>query len=161
MAANLLAAALLNAATFLVHAAGLIGLTHVLTFLVVDTSSPERGWAKLAGIFLLTIGLFFLLCLEMGLWAIGLLFVGAFADFETAFYFSTSSFATIGFGDVAPAPRWRLFAAMEGVTGFLNYRMVIGLPGHGRNPLRPVRTRYALLISRRTRRTLETFRLCP
>ena len=119
MAANLLAAALLNAATFLVHAAGLIGLTHVLTFLVVGTSSPERDWAKLAGIFLLTIGLFFLLCLEMGLWAIGLLFVGAFADFETAFYFSTSSFATIGFGDVAPAPRWRLFAAMEGVTGFL------------------------------------------
>ena len=42
-----------------------------------------------------------------------------FSDFETAFYFSTSSFATIGFGDVAPAPQWRLLAAMEGVTGFL------------------------------------------
>jgi hypothetical protein len=118
MAANLLVAALLNSVTFLIHAAGLIGLTHLMT-LVTGGSPPVRGWSKLAAISVLTFGLFLLLCLEIGLWALGLMSVGVFSDFETAFYFSTSSFATIGFGDVAPAQQWRLLAAMEGVTGFL------------------------------------------
>ena len=55
-------------------------------------------------------------------WRIGALrqlAVGAFAEFDTAFYFSTSAFATIGFTDVAPLAKWRLLAAMEGITGFL------------------------------------------
>ncbi|MBA3448557.1 MAG: two pore domain potassium channel family protein [Pseudaminobacter sp.] len=118
MTANLVVAAMLNALTFLVHAAGLIALTRLMKFLPGE-AAPDRRWGKLVGIFIAAFGLFILLCIEIGIWAVSLVGVGAFSDFETAFYFSTSSFATIGFGDVAPAHSWRLLAAMEGVTGFL------------------------------------------
>jgi hypothetical protein len=41
------------------------------------------------------------------------------SDFETALYFSTITFSTVGYGDVVPAPGWRILAALEGINGFL------------------------------------------
>jgi len=40
-------------------------------------------------------------------------------DFNTALYFSTVTYATIGYGDVVPPPQWRLVAVTEGLTGVL------------------------------------------
>jgi len=40
-------------------------------------------------------------------------------DFNTALYFSTTTYATIGYGDVVPPVEWRLVAVMEGLTGVL------------------------------------------
>lgn len=40
-------------------------------------------------------------------------------DLSTALYFSTVTYATIGYGDVVPTPDWRLGAAIEGLTGVL------------------------------------------
>jgi hypothetical protein len=119
MAANLLLAAILNLLTFLIHAVGLVALTRLMDFLVARPLLEGRAWAKLAALAILASGLMILICLEMALWAAGLIGVGAFADFGTAFYFSTSAFATIGFGDVAPVEKWRLVSSLEGVTGFL------------------------------------------
>lgn len=43
----------------------------------------------------------------------------ALPDWETALYFSTATFSTLGFGDVVLAKNWRLFGSFEGVNGFL------------------------------------------
>jgi hypothetical protein len=40
-------------------------------------------------------------------------------DLESSLYFSTETFSTLGYGDITPLPRWRLFAALEAVNGFL------------------------------------------
>ncbi len=40
-------------------------------------------------------------------------------DLNTAVYFSTTTYATIGYGDVVPPPEWRLVAVLEGLTGVL------------------------------------------
>jgi hypothetical protein len=40
-------------------------------------------------------------------------------DPNTALYFSTVTYATIGYGDVVPPPEWRLVAVTEGLTGVL------------------------------------------
>ena len=40
-------------------------------------------------------------------------------DMNTALYFSTVTYATIGYGDVLPPVQWRLVAVMEGLTGVL------------------------------------------
>ena len=53
------------------------------------------------------------------MWAVAFVLIGFFDDLETAVYFSTSTFASVGFGDVAPAHEWRLLAAIEGIAGFL------------------------------------------
>ena len=36
---------------------------------------------------------------------------------------------TLGFGDVLPPEKWRLFAALEAVNGFVLIRLVNGLSG--------------------------------
>jgi hypothetical protein len=119
MAANLLLAAILNLLTFLIHILGLVALTRLMDFLAARRALEERSWTKVPALLLLASGLMVLLCVEMAVWAVALVGIGAFGDFNTAFYFSTSAFATIGFGDVAPAHDWRLLASMEGVSGFV------------------------------------------
>jgi hypothetical protein len=119
MVANLLLATFFDVLTFLIHAVGLIVLAYVITFLLAHPLFDSSHAEKVAAMAALAFGMFVLLCIVMAIWALGMLAVGAFADFETAFYFSTSAFATIGFTDVASARQWRLFASLEGVTGFL------------------------------------------
>jgi hypothetical protein len=119
MVANLLLATFFDVPTFLIRAVGLIVLTYVITFLLAHPLFDSSHAEKVAAMAALAFGMFVLLCIVMAIWALGMLAVGAFADFETAFYFSTSAFATIGFTDVASARQWRLFASLEGVTGFL------------------------------------------
>ncbi len=119
MLANLLLATIFDVVTFLVHAAGLILLTQIIAYLLARSWLDGSQAGKVVALAVLALGMFVLVCVELALWAAGMVAVGAFADFDTAFYFSASAFATIGFTDVAPSPEWRLLAAMEGITGFL------------------------------------------
>ncbi len=57
--------------------------------------------------------------LEIGIWAGFLTHQQMFADFTTAFYFSAVTYTTVGYGDVVLPGTWRLFAAVEGLTGIL------------------------------------------
>ncbi len=119
MLANLLLATVFDVVTFLVHAGGLILLTQIIAYLLARSWLDGSRAGKVVALAVLALGMFVLVCVELALWAAGMVAVGAFADFDTAFYFSASAFATIGFTDVAPSPEWRLLAAMEGITGFL------------------------------------------
>ena len=56
---------------------------------------------------------------EIAIWAIFYYARSLFADFETALYFSTTSYTTIGFGDVVLPRAWRMLGGIEGVTGVL------------------------------------------
>ena len=59
--------------------------------------------------------------LEILLWA--LFYLGADAlpenTLESALYFSTSSFTTVGFGDLVLDEKWRFLSAIESVNGFI------------------------------------------
>ena len=44
---------------------------------------------------------------------------GEFRDFEDALYFSTSTYATIGYGDLVLSRSWRIVGAIEGVNGII------------------------------------------
>jgi hypothetical protein len=56
-----------------------------------------------------------------GIWLYAFLYegLGAVADLETAVYFSTISYAGIGYDDRYIVPEWRLVAAIEGINGLL------------------------------------------
>lgn len=45
--------------------------------------------------------------------------IDAFGDFEEALYFSTISYAAIGYGDALLQPEWRLLGAIEGINGVI------------------------------------------
>ena len=54
-------------------------------------------------------------------WAAFYTLWGGLENFETALYFSISSYTTIGYGDVVLPPKWRLLGGIEGVTGVLMF----------------------------------------
>jgi len=82
----------------------------------------ENARNPLLHVFRLVVELFAALLLlhliQVGLWAL-LYWWQIGWDFNTALYFSTTTYATIGYGDVVPPPEWRLVAVMEGLTGVL------------------------------------------
>ena len=49
----------------------------------------------------------------------GLHALGALPNIETALYFSTATFSTIGYGDVVLSSDWRLLGSLEGISGLL------------------------------------------
>ena len=48
-------------------------------------------------------------------------------DFDTAVYFSTVTWTTLGYGDYAPVPDLQLLAALEAFTGLIFFGLLIGL----------------------------------
>jgi len=63
--------------------------------------------------------LFALHSLQIWLYAFAYLFVGELHQIETAVYFSTSTFTTVGFGDVILSHNWRMLGVAESMNGFL------------------------------------------
>lgn len=72
-------------------------------------------------------GLLMLHVLQILVWAAFYHISGCFPDFETCFYYSATSYATVGYGDVVPAHGWRIMGSMEGVTGILMFGWSTGV----------------------------------
>jgi voltage-gated potassium channel Kch len=64
-------------------------------------------------------GLFLLHALEIWLYAALYAASGALPGFEEALYFSTSTYTTIGYGDVVLPRGWRVLGAIEGANGII------------------------------------------
>jgi len=56
---------------------------------------------------------------EIGAWAAMFRIIGLLPDFETALYFSMTSYTTVGYGDVVLSGPWRLLGPVESVVGVL------------------------------------------
>jgi hypothetical protein len=65
------------------------------------------------------LGLFVLHALEIWLYAAVYLLVGEFGRLDDALYFSTSSYSTVGYGDLLLSRHWRVLGAIEGVNGVI------------------------------------------
>ena len=50
-----------------------------------------------------------------------------FPSWEIAFYFSASSYSTVGYGDIVLPSTWRLLGPLEGVTGVLMCGMSVSV----------------------------------
>ena len=84
----------------------------------MDAASPHPLLHALRLVLVLFFALLLLHLMQVGLWA--LLYSWQIGwDLSTALYFSSVTYATIGYGDVVPPPQWRLAAAMQGLTGVL------------------------------------------
>ncbi|TMJ24801.1 MAG: two pore domain potassium channel family protein [Alphaproteobacteria bacterium] len=96
------------------------GLMALLWMLRTRARSVHDSWTREGGaIFLVVLGLMLIHAMEVWLYAGCYLALGALPDIETAIYFSTASFTTIGYGDVVLDRQWRLVGAIEGANGLL------------------------------------------
>jgi hypothetical protein len=66
-----------------------------------------------------SIGIFAIHTVEIWMFAALYFVLGAAADFEQSLYFSTVTYASIGYGDVLVAKPWRILGAIEGATGVI------------------------------------------
>jgi hypothetical protein len=107
---------LLVAANVTLHAFGLTLLTrHLLAASGIARRTGALGW-------LLIRTAWFLIALHgvgVSLWALAYWLLGCLPDAGSAFYFSGTTYTTIGYGDIVLPPGWRLLAPLEGMTGIL------------------------------------------
>ena len=105
------------AVTVLIH---LLGLATLMRLLRTHTRIFRKlTIMPLTLLLAATIGILAIHTVEIWLYAILYLQLGAFAHFEQALYFSTVTYATIGYGDVIMAHQWRILGAIEGAAGSL------------------------------------------
>ena len=65
--------------------------------------------------------------MQISVWAAFFQSGDFFPDFETAFYYSATSYSTVGYGDVIPPEKWRIYGAIEAVTGVLMFGWSTGV----------------------------------
>lgn len=114
---QLVLASAMVVATVLIHLIGLAVLVRLLR---------ARKWAAvyehIRPITLLlgaSIGIFAIHTVEIWLFALLYVLLGAAGNFEQSLYFSTVTYASIGYGDVLAAKPWRILGAIEGATGVI------------------------------------------
>jgi ABC-type multidrug transport system permease subunit len=114
---NLTIAALLVAACTALHAAGLLGVNAWLRGrLSVGVSGYWVGTWLLVR---LAWAIVVLHLLEILFWAVAFVALGCMPDMNTAFYFSSITYTTVGYGDVVLPDGWHNFSSAEALTGIL------------------------------------------
>lgn len=119
MLANLAIGTALISATVIIHTFGLIQVTHAMNWLIARVRNEAHHRSRVLAMNTVVIGIFAVLTVEVWLWAAAYMALGVFSDLETALYFSTITFSTVGYGDVVIGKDWRLLAALESINGFL------------------------------------------
>lgn len=122
MIANFALGTVMVGLTVTVHFFGLLVLVWVLRRHGHRLRARETVSGLGASILMVVIGLMAIHTIEIWFYALAFHALRAFGtatDFETALYFSTTSFTTLGYGDVVLDRRWRLLGAFEGANGLL------------------------------------------
>ena len=117
MLVQLILATIMEVVTGLIHLIGLAVLTRVLR----SHSKAFRRLRIMPLTLLLaaTIGIIGIHTIEIWSWAALYLGLGALGHFEVALYFSTVTYASIGYGDVLLPHQWRILGAIEGAAGII------------------------------------------
>ncbi len=106
----------------------LIGWTAIVhaAFMVVGMSlfsnrmrSYNGHFGRAAMITAIVLWFFLAVVVEAWSWAMVYIMLGVFDDLETALYFSTVAFTTLGFGDIILDPSYRLLGAFEAAAGMV------------------------------------------
>jgi len=109
-------------AMVIIHGIGLATLAHVVRSETREEHTRHLTPLALRGIVftvVIVFGLFTLHGIEIWAFALFFLAVDALPTLESALYFSSITYGTIGYSDAAIAHEWRLVAAFEGIAGII------------------------------------------
>ncbi len=116
---QLLIGAILICLTVVIHAVFLDFLMQKIQGSSNIIKLRFRRYWKVPILIFAVIGVFGAHIVQIWMWALLYLFVGALPDVESALYFSTSTFTTVGFGDIVLDQSWRLVSSFQSANGFI------------------------------------------
>lgn len=117
MLVQLFLATVMSLVTVAIHLTGLGFLVRILGShhrLVQPLKS-----APLAVLLITTAAIFAIHTVEIWLYALLYVLLGALNTFEVALYYSTVTYSSVGYGDVLLGEEWRILGAIEGATGLI------------------------------------------
>ncbi len=127
MLRQILVAFILVSINVSIHAAGMVEL---MNWLMRKRAKIEKKIGTVENIFLFIEIFAVILSLHLAqicIWAGFYRIWGGVEDFESALYFSITTYATIGYGDMVLPIGWRLLGTIEGVTGVLTFGWSTGV----------------------------------
>ncbi len=101
--------------TVLVHGVSLDIILRALRAIGMETLNRWR----LLSLSLFVLAVFSAHVIEIWIWAVFYFFIEEISTFKTALYFSTSSFTTVGYGDLTLSEEWRLLGSLESANGMI------------------------------------------
>lgn len=122
IADDLLVATAMVLLTVAIHGLGLTALGRLLRVESIEERHRHVSLFSLRSLVftqMLVIALFVLHGIEIWLYAFVYIALGAIGDISNAIYFSTISYAAIGYSDSAISVDWRIVGAIEGINGLL------------------------------------------
>jgi len=105
----------LVALTVFLHGLSLDAIIRILRRIGAETIARWRFFSF--SLFILAI--FSAHVVEIWIWAALYFYVGELHTLEAALYFSTSSFTTVGYGDLTLSEDWRLLSSIESANGMI------------------------------------------
>lgn len=108
--------------TVLIHGVGLFSLSRALRIEEAEERQLRINLASARGLaftLMLVLSLFALHGLEIWVYGVLYLLVGALPNLLEAVYFSTITYGTIGYDDEGFALGWKMVAAIEGINGII------------------------------------------
>ena len=105
--------------TILVHLLGLMGLLQLGRRHATDWRTPWLSLDRLLVPMTLALGLSAIHAVEVGLYAVLYLELGATATLEQAIFYSAASYSTAGFAGLELNPKWRVLVALESLNGII------------------------------------------
>ncbi len=115
MLSQLTIGACLIVTTVLIHS---VCLELILKGLIAIKIEIQVRW-RVVTFALMILCIFVAHVIQIWVWAIFYFFVEGIPTLETALYFSTSSFTTVGYGDVVLSEEWRLLSSVEATNGMI------------------------------------------
>jgi hypothetical protein len=119
MVPNLTLGTIVITLTVIIHTVGLVLLARWMGWIVHWFRLHQHSLGKTIAIVTTVLGLFLVHTVEVWVWAGAYVAMGVVDSLESAVYFSTVTFSTLGYGDITPTANWRVFAALEAMNGFI------------------------------------------
>jgi hypothetical protein len=90
-------------------------------WLVLVSRRLLRRFANTGLIIVAVLYVLLVVTINVWIWTIVYLLIGAFQAVEPALYFSLTSFTTLGFGDITLSPDWRLLSGLTAANGLISF----------------------------------------
>ena len=115
---QVLAATILSTLTLTLESAGMAVLIHWLRAYFARGIKSQRLWHTAVLMIRFTSVTILLHLLQILLWA-AFYRLQCLRSWEACFYFSATSYSTVGYGDIVLPPVWRLLGPLEAIMGVL------------------------------------------